>query len=85
MITQILKRDGTTEDFMPYKIEDAIKKVTEDSSYKVGDIIDNATRVTAIQLVEFLDQFTSLNSIDEVKTLAEKYINEIQKEIKLCQ
>ena len=26
-----------------------------------------------------------LNSIDEVKTLAEKYINEIQKEIKLCQ
>lgn len=65
--------------------EEFDKKVTEDSSYKVGDIIDNATRVTAIQLVEFLDQFTSLNSIDEVKTLAEKYINEIQKEIKLCQ
>lgn len=26
MITKILKRDGTTEEFFAYKIEDAIKK-----------------------------------------------------------
>lgn len=65
--------------------EEFDKKVTEDKSYKIGDIIDNSVNVTAIQLVEFLDQFITLNSIEEVKDLAEKYINEIQKEIKLCQ
>jgi hypothetical protein len=63
--------------------EEFDKKVTEDKSYKIGDIIDNSVRVTAIQLVEFLDQFTSLSSIEEVKAIADKYINEIQKEIKL--
>ena len=26
MLTKVLKRDGTTEEFQPFKIEDAIKK-----------------------------------------------------------
>ena len=35
MLTEVLKRDGTTEEFLPYKIEDAIKKAfkSENTTY----------------------------------------------------
>ena len=35
MLTEVLKRDGTTQEFLPYKIEDAIKKAfkSENTTY----------------------------------------------------
>ena len=38
MLTTVLKRDGTTQEFQPYKIEDAIKKAfkSEGVTYDEG-------------------------------------------------
>lgn len=57
--------------------------VKSDAGLKVGDLIDNAVNVTAQQLVRFLDEFIKCESMEEFKAKAEKYIDEIQQEVKL--
>lgn len=59
------------------------KNTRNGKGFKVGDFIDIAVNTTAIQIVEFLDKFNKFENIDEVKAECEKYIKEIQNEVKL--
>lgn len=61
------------------------KKSKSGEGLKVGDFIDTSVNTTAIQMVEFLDKFSNFETIQEVKDECEKYIGEIQKEVKLEQ
>ena len=55
--------------------------VKSGEGFKVGDFIDIAVNTTAIQLVKFLDEFTKCETMDELKSKAKIYIDEIQKEV----